>query len=453
MDSKTLGTGKVSRLIFDLGWPGALNFLVVTIYNITDIAFAGRWLGTMQIAAVVIVGAVILLFSSVGLAIGVGGSSVIGRALGEKNKEKAGRVFANQVLLGIACGELIVLAGWLFRDPILRSFGAYGDIFAPAGVYYRILLFGVPLLSLTMMGNNVIQAQGKARMAMFNSLLPTLVNLVLNPVFIKGFHMGIEGSAWATMIGFIVGLVLVVRFFTGRRTEVVLNSSTFRWDSKLVLEIAGIGGSMLINVIARNVLIVALNKFLFEYQKEVGVIIYSIVNRVCMIFLVPIFGIDSGIRPIISYNFGSRQMTRIREAVNSAIKYGVTICYFLLVIVFVFEGRLIRLFTNDPHVVAMTLPALKIVLSFFPLFIIEVTTVTYFQAIGRPRVAFVLTLLRNIILLIPLLYLLSRFFGYSGILYAFPTVDILITLPAFWLLKKELYFKLPARFGAAAQLH
>ena len=444
-----LGTERVNKLLFRLGWPAALNIMVVAIYNITDIIFAGRWLGSIQIAAVVIVGAVNYLFSSFGLAIGIGGSSIIARAFGEKDTEKAAKVFANQVMLVVICSIVLVSFGWIFESFVLRSFGAYGEIFGPARVYYRILLMGVPLLSLSMMGNNVIQTEGKAGTAMFNSLIPTIVNLILNPVFIKGFKMGIGGAAWATLTAYILGFLLVLRFFAGRATEIRFNRSHMRLNMKLVREIAEIGGSLLINVFATNILVVFLNKVLFKYQQESGVVIYSIVNRISMLFLIPIFGIDGGIRPIIGFNFGSNQMDRIRAVVNSAIKYGLGICYLLLGIVFWGSNILVRLFTDDLPVVAATLPALKIVLSFFPLFIIEVTTIAYFQSIGRPQVAFCLILLRNIILLIPLLYVLPGYFGYHGILFAFPTADILTTIFAFWLLRNELYFKLPKRVGAS----
>jgi Na+-driven multidrug efflux pump len=142
--SATLGVEKVHRLIFNLGWPAALNFLVVSIYNITDVIFVGHWLGTVQIAAVVIVGTVNYLFSSFGLATGIGGASIISRALGENNPKKAAAVVGNQLLLVAAVGVFCVITGLIFEDAILRLFGANGEIFPPAKAYYRIMLFGSP---------------------------------------------------------------------------------------------------------------------------------------------------------------------------------------------------------------------------------------------------------------------------------------------------------------------
>lgn len=446
--SEMLGTEKVRKLIFNLGWPAALNFLVLTIFNITDIVFAGHFLGSMSIAAVVIGGTAIFLFSSFGLAVGIGGASIISRALGEKDAKKAGQVFGNQVMLTLVFGLFIVLAGLIFEDAVLKQLGAYGDIFLPARAYYRIILLGVPFLSLVMMGNNVIQAEGKAKVVMVNSLIPIVVNIVLNPLLIKGFNMGIEGAAWATMIGFITGFLLIVRFFSGKASEVRLNYREFKPDRKLAREILVIGGSVVINAVATNIFIVFLNKVLFKYQQESGVVIYSIISRIGMLFLIPILGIDGGVRPIIGYNYGNGQMDRVRVAVQAAIKYGLTASYILLGGMFLCANYLVRLFTTDPHVIAATPYAMKVVFSFFPLFVVEIITVAYFQAIGKPAISFFLTLLRYIILQIPLLMLLPYFWGYEGVLYAFPTLDILTTLAAFWLLRNELIVKLPQRAAA-----
>jgi putative MATE family efflux protein len=233
--SSMLGKEKVKRLIFNLGWPAALNFLVVTIYNLTDVIFVGRYLGSLQIAAVVVVGTIIFLFSSFGLAIGLGGASIIARALGEKDREKAAYVFGNQTLLVGCIGLICVLTGWFFESAILKMIGAKGEILPFAQTYYRILLMGIPFFSWSMMGNNIIHTEGKAKIAMFNSLLPTVLNIILNPVFIKGFGMGIAGAAWATLIGYIVGFLLVFRFFAGSLTELDIRAKFFRFKAKTCL--------------------------------------------------------------------------------------------------------------------------------------------------------------------------------------------------------------------------
>lgn len=437
-----LGSVKVRKLIFMLGWPAALNFLVVTIYSLTDIVFVGRYLGSVQIAGVGVVGAVIFLFSSFGLAIGVGGSSVIARALGERNKDKAAFAFMNVNMLAWTCHLVIVILGWFFRDPILVFFGAKGDIFPHAVAFYNVLLFGVPLLSWSMLGNHIIHTMGHAKIAMLNGLLPTVINTLLNPLFIKGFNMGIEGSAWATMVGYFLNALLVLRFFCSPKNEIKIAWTYLKLKWSLIREMAAIGGSVLLDVFTSNLFIIVLNQILFKYLQEAGVVIISIILRINHLFLIPVIGLESGIRPIIGYNYGSRQMQRVREAIVGGLQYGILIIYLLYGLVVVTGRYFIHYLTTDAYIAAETLRALHIIYSFFPLMIIQVVASSYFQAIGKPKTSFFLTVLKNIVLLIPLLYIISYYFGYQGVLYTFPLVDIVSAATAFWLIRNELNDKL-----------
>lgn len=441
-NSSILGSHQVRKLIFMLGWPAALNFLVVTIYNLTDVVFVGRYLGSVQIAGVGVVGTVIFLFSSFGLAIGVGGSSVIARALGEKNKDKAAYAFINQQILALLCNLLIVFVGWTFRDPMLVFFGAKGEIFPHAVAYYNVLLFGVPFLSWSMMGNHVIHTMGHARIAMMNGLLPTIVNTVLNPLFIKVLGLGIQGSAWATIVGYSLSALLVWRFFNSAKNEIRITWAYVKLKLQLIREIAFVGASVLLDVFTTNLFIIVLNRILFKYEQEAGVIIISIILRLNFLFLIPVIGMESGIRPVIGYNYGSRQTQRIRQAIVLGLQYGILILYGLYALVTITGPYFIHYLTPDLYIAAETLRAMKIIYIFFPLMMIQVVASSYFQAVGRPKIAFFLTILKNVVLLIPLLYVFSYFLGYQGVLYTFPLVDLVSAATAFWLLRNELQYKL-----------
>lgn len=433
-----LGKENVKKLVFRLGWPAALNFAVQSVYNLTDIVFAGRWLGSMQIAAIVTVGSVIVLYSSIGLIVGTGGASIISRAMGEKDNAKAARVFGNQLVL-VAIGSLSIIAvGIAFEKTILRSFGAYGNIFPFARTYYRILLSGVPFLTFSMMLNMVIQSVGNAKVALVNSFVPTLVNAILNPVLIKGLHLGIAGSAIATCISFGLGFFLAARFFYLGGIELKKEWHWTQYDSKISREIVKIGSSVVVGVISYNGFMILLNKILYRYQEESGVIIYSIINRVSMLFLVPMVGIDGGIRPIIGYNFGSRQMDRVREVVLYAIKSGILISGFLLAFLLLFSEQGIHVISNDPKVIQIAPHSMRLVFAMSPLYIVDIVSAAYFQSVGKPGLALFVIMLRNVFLLIPTIYLLSWCFGYEGVLYSFPVVDIITTIPVFFVLRREL---------------
>lgn len=405
----------------------------------------GRWLGSLQIAAIVTVGAVIMLFSSAGIVVGAGGASIISRALGEKNRERISNTFGNQLLIVAISSISLCVIGFAFEKHILKAFGAYGDIFPYASLYYRVLLVGIPFFTFSMMGNMVIQSVGKAKVALTNSLIPTLLNGFLNPFFIKGLNMGIAGSAWATFVSMVLGFILVFFFFYRGKLGVNFGPGWLRYNAKLASEIIKIGSSVLVGVIASNGFMILLNKILYKYEGESGIIIYSIINRVSMLFLIPVVGIDGGIRPIIGYNFGSGRVDRIRKTVLLAMKYGMLTCCFLLFIIIVFSEDIIGIITSDDHVIQMTPYSMKIVFAMSPLYMFDVVSVAYFQSVGKAGVALFITMLRNVILLIPIINILPYYFGYNGILYSFPIVDILTTIPVFIILRTEMnrhYMKL-----------
>jgi O-antigen/teichoic acid export membrane protein len=303
-------------------------------------------------------------------------------------------------------------------------------------------LFGVPFLSWSLMCNHVVLAQGRARSAMINSLLPTIVNTTLNPIFINTLHMGIEGSAWATLIGYVLNCVLVTIFLRSGRNEVRVRRSDIRIDLPILREITAIGGTVLLEVFAGNLFTIVLNRIIFQYEREAGVVIAGIVQRMTLLFLIPFIAIDSGLRPIIGYNFGNGQKERIRQAIIVAIRSGAIICYLLFGLMVFLSDSIASLFTTDAGIREKVSLALRIIFLFFPLGILPIVTSIYFQAIARPKLAFCLTLLRSFLLLIPLLYLFSYAFGYNGILWTFPVVDLLTALTAFWLLRKEMNLKL-----------
>jgi len=440
--AQRMGTEKVAKLVFNLGWPAALNFLVVTIYSITDILFVGRYVGPNAIAGTIIAGTASFLCASVGMAVGIGGTSIIARALGKKDPDKAALTLFHQHLLVISLSLTLVTTGWFLRDPILHFFGSKGETFSPAMTYYRILLIGVPFLAWSMMGNNVIHTQGKAKIAMLNSLLPTIINMLLNGLLIGVFHMGVRGSAWATVTGYILNALLVIRFLRSRENEIVLHRRHMKIDMSVIREICAIGATVMLEIISVNIFTVVLNQIAFKYEQEMGLIIVGIATRLNFIFLIPVLGIESGIRPVIGYNFGSNQISRVRQAIYLGGKYGVLICYGIFAGIVASGGLFLQFLTNDPHIARETQVALTIIYACFPFMMIQSVTSAYFQAVGRPKIAFVLTLLRNFGLLIPGLYMMSWFFGFQGILFTFPLVDLLCAGTAFRLLRNEMHYRL-----------
>jgi putative MATE family efflux protein len=267
--SKVFGTDKISKLLIKQAVPAGIGMLIMSIYGIVDTIFVGHYVGVLGIAAITVVMPISFLISSIGMAIGIGGASIIARAFGGEDKEKAFDTFGNMISLTVILGLIIVSLGLVFQEPILQTFGAKGDILEPAKVYFKITLIGVPALAWAMMANNAIRAEGQATMAMTTMLIPAILNMILDPIFIVWFDMGLAGAAWATAISYFSGAAFTAWFlFFSGRSELKIVLENLRVKIGIVKEIFSIG----IVTIARqgtvSILMILLNQSLFNYGDE-----------------------------------------------------------------------------------------------------------------------------------------------------------------------------------------
>ena len=211
--SNDLGTESISKLLIKQAVPASIGILVMSLNILVDTIFVGHWIGSTAIAAINVVLPVSFFIGAVGMAIGIGGSSIISRALGATNRPKALKTFGNQITLTILVTVLLATIGLAFKDAIILSFGGKGAIFEPAKIYYTIVLYGVPFLALCMMGNTVIRAEGKPKFAMYAMMIPSVSNLVLDYIFINVLDYGMEGAAWATTISYVLCFGFILWFF------------------------------------------------------------------------------------------------------------------------------------------------------------------------------------------------------------------------------------------------
>ena len=238
---ESFGTEPLSKLLKAQSIPASIGILVMSVYGIVDTIFVGRWVGAYGIGAITVVMPITFLISSIGMAIGVGGASIISRAFGEKNDEKAFKVFGNQMVLTLSLAILFVVLGYLYQDSILNAFGGKGKILQPARDYFGITLIGVPFLAWAMMSNNVIRAEGYPKMAMLTLLIPALTNVFLDPIFIIGFDMGIKGAAWATSISYITSALFTIWFYIKGNSQLKINIGCIQPNIPIIKEIGAIG--------------------------------------------------------------------------------------------------------------------------------------------------------------------------------------------------------------------
>lgn len=433
-----LGTEKISKLLIKQAVPASIGILVMSLNMIVDTIFVGRWIGVLAIAAITVVLPIVFLISSIGMGIGIGGSSIISRALGAKKPEKAFKTFGNQISMTLGLSIFFVIAGIFLCDSLLVLFGANGDILVPATEYFHIVLYGVPFLAFAMMGNPVIRAEGKPKYAMYAMILPAISNILLDIVFIKFLDMGMFGAGLATSISYAVCGLFIFGFFLSKKSELVINVKDLTLSFPIVKEIVQLGGVTIIRQGTISLLIIILNYTLFKYGGEISIAIYGIINRVMMFALFPVLGVTQGFLPIAGFNYGAKDSKRVKETIKTAIIYGTSVATVIFLFIVIFPETVSSIFTKDQDLIAKTPHALWIAFLATPVITTQLIGSAYFQAAGKALPALLLTLLKQGIFLIPLVYIMPKFFGIDGVWYSFPIADVLATLITYIYLRREM---------------
>jgi putative MATE family efflux protein len=439
--SGALGTDDIKQLLIKQAVPASIGILFMSVNILVDTIFVGQWIGSLAIAAVTVVLPITFLISSLGMAIGIGGSSIISRALGGKDKEKAYRTFGNQIMMTLVLALFFVLIGFLFSDEILLLFGANGGIMKPAKEFFIPVLIGVPFLALCMMGNNVIRAEGKAKFAMMAMIIPAFGNIILDIIFIKFLDMGMFGAALATTISYFMCFVFILWFFV-KKSELKPSLHHYKFDLSIVKEISSLGLVTFSRQGVVSILAIIINHTLFTYGGEHSVVVYGIISRMLMFALFPILGITHGFLPIAGYNYGAENYNRVKETISISIKYAAILATFIFILILVFAKPIVSVFTNDADVIAETPDALRWVFAASPIIALQLIGAAYFQAAGKAIPALLLTLTKQGFFLIPLVLILPNYFGIFGVWVAFPIADILSTIITAYFLRREMTTKL-----------
>lgn len=432
-----LGTEKINTLLLKQSVPAAIGILVMSINMIVDTIFVGQWIGVLAIAAITVVLPIGFLISSMGMAIGIGGSSIISLALGADNVEKAKKVFGNQVSLTTLTSIFFVAICLFFETPVLKLFGANGDIMQPAIPYFRIVIIGSPFLAYAMMGNPIIRALGKPTYAMIALILPAISNIILDIVFIKFLNLGMFGAGLATSISYAVCGLFILGFLFAPKRKIKINTQHLKFKKSILAEISSLGSITLVRQTTLSVMTIVLNYSLFTYGTETSLAVFGIINRLMMFIFFPVFGIAQGFLPIVGYNYGANLFDRVKEVLNTAIIYGTIICVLIFIGLYFFKYEMTAVFTSDPVLLKQTPNALFSCLLATPFIAFQMIGASYFQAVGKAKPALILTLLRQSIFLIPCIILLPLFFGLNGVWFSFPISDVLATIVTYFFLKKE----------------
>ncbi|HEY5688982.1 MAG TPA: MATE family efflux transporter [Yeosuana sp.] len=448
ISSQDLGSQPITKLLIKQAVPASIGILVMSLNILVDTIFVGNWIGSIAIAAINVVLPVSFFIAALGMSIGIGGSSIISRALGSKNREKALKTFGNQITLTFLLTITLVVLGLWFKDSIILSFGGKGNIFEPARIYYTIVLYGVPFLALCMMGNTVIRAEGKPKFAMYAMMIPSVTNLLLDYIFIYILDYGMEGAAWATSISYFICFAFIFWFFLSKNSELKINLSHFGLSPSLVSEISSLGFVTLARQAVVSITYLFMNNILFDLGGEVSVTSYAIVGRMLMFAMFPVLGLTQGFLPIAGYNYGAQNYTRVRETINIAIKYAMIMATLVFILLMLFPEAITRMFTTDIEIISKTPNDMRWVFAATPIIAIQLIGAAYFQAIGKATPALILTLLRQGLFFIPLILILPKFYGEFGVWVSFPISDVLSTMVTAYFLNREVKLNLIAKDGA-----
>lgn len=439
--SAELGTLEIKKLLIKQSVPASIGILFMSINILIDTIFVGQWIGALAIAAVSVVLPITFFISSLGMAIGIGGSSIISRALGAQNKEKALHTFGSQLMMTLVLAIVSISLGYFFSDEILLLFGANGAIMQPAKEFFLPVLLGVPFLALCMMGNTVIRAEGKAKFAMYAMIIPAFGNIIMDIVFIKFFNWGMFGAALATSLSYFLCFLFILWFFI-YKSELKFNLKHLKPEFTLVKEITSLGFVTFARQGVVSILAIIVNHTLFVHGGEEGVAVYGIINRMLMFAYFPILGITQGFLPIAGYNYGAQNFHRVKETITKSIIVAAVLATIIFVIIFLFAEPIVKVFTSDVEVVKITPHALIIVFAATPIIALQLIGAAYYQAVGKAIPALLLTLTKQGFFLIPLVLILPSYFGIFGVWVAFPIADLLSTVVTGYFLRREIKTKL-----------
>lgn len=450
ISAEELGAKPIGQLLIKQAVPASVGILVMSLNILVDSIFVGNWIGSIAIAAINVVLPISFFIAALGMAIGIGGSSIISRALGAHNKEKALKTFGNQITLTLVITCAMMGLGLYFADNLIPASGGKGAIFNPAKIYYTIVLYGVPFLALCMMGNTVIRAEGKPRFAMIAMIIPSVGNLLLDYIFIYVFNWGMHGAAWATTGSYLLSFTYILYFFLSKHSELKINLSHFGLNKSILGEIGALGFVTLARQAATSITYLLMNNILFNLGGEAMVAVYAIIARMLIFALFPAFGVTQGFLPIAGFNYGAAKYGRVKESIFTAIKYAAVVAVGVFIILMVFPGDIAALFLSNridltseelatnAFVLQKAPEAMRWVFAATPIIPLQLIGAAYFQAIGKAIPALLLTLTRQGFFFIPLVLILPRFLGETGVWLSFPIADVVATLVTGLYLAREI---------------
>lgn len=438
-NQRALKEEKIGRLLIRYSIPAIIAMMVTSLYNVVDRAFIGsiKDIGALAIAGLGVTMPVFTLILAFGMLVSVGGGTQLSIKLGEGNKEEAERILGNTFILSVLISVIITIVGLLFLDNILFAFGASPETIAYAKDYMGVILSGTVFNLVSFSLNNAIRAEGNPKLAARIMIVGCILNLILDPIFIFVFDLGIKGAAMATVLCQVILAVWVLHYFTKGKSSLKLRRKNLKLDKNIVKVIVAIGLTPFAMELSTSAAHVLSNNALKTYGGDLAIGAMTALTSISLMFMMPIFGLSQGMQTIISYNYGAKEYGRSKKALSLAMIGAIILLCIGFVIVQMFPKLFVGIFNKDSQLMAIAVRGIRINLSTLPIMGIAIIGPVYFQCIGKAKHSMVLTLLRQFILLIPLLLLLPIRFGLDGVWLAQPLADTIAMVIILIVLRKE----------------
>lgn len=437
--SKELETENVGKLLIKFSIPAVIGMLVNALYSVVDRIFVGRGVGSLALSGVAITFPITNIIMGVGMLVGAGAAAVVSIKLGQKREKEAEKILGNACTLSIILSIIVTIIGLVFLDPILKLFGASTETLPYAKEFASIVLAGTILQNIGFGLNPIIRSEGDPKTAMITMLIGALLNVIINPILIFGFHLGVRGSAFATIISQAVCSIWIFMYFTKGRSLLKLKKVNMKLEKKVVLEIVAIGVSPFAMQVAASFVTIVINKSLENYGGDLAIAAYSLIMSIAILILMPMFGVNQGAQPIIGYNYGAKNLSRVKKALKYSIIVNTVISAIGFIFVELFPVQIIKMFNStDTKLIDIGSNGLRIFLCMLIFVGAQTACVNYFQSVGKAKESMLLSLLRQVILLMPLAIILPHFFNLNGIWIAGPTSDFVSSIITFIVIALEI---------------
>ncbi len=436
---KDLEFEKIGKLMWNYFVPAFAAMMANVLYNIVDRIYIGQGVDALALSGLSVIFPLMIIIMAFGMLVGMGSAVRISLSLGEKDYHRANRILGNALFLAFTLGIVLMITGFLVRDKVLMIFGAGPETLKYASDYFAIILIGIPFAMTGYALNNIIRAEGNPRIAMVSVFISAGINIILDPILIFGFDMGVRGAAYATVFSQFVLFAWVLIHFRGKKSIVKLQIPNIYPDPYIIKHIISIGFAPFAMNVAASIVTAMMNTQFIKYGGDIAVGAMGIVSSTTMMMVMTIISINMAIQPIIGFNYGAGLYCRVKETAVKAIKYGTMVATGGWLICMLIPGLVISIFNHDNMELRESgVMGLRIYCAVLPVVGFQIIASSYFQAIGKAKLATFLSLLRQIIVLLPLILLLPHFWGVEGVWIANPVSDLVAAVITYIFFRNEL---------------